>query len=51
VVYGSVTSGSNWRFLKLNGKDLLIDVKEYFMDELAEILGILVGIVRGSPTS
>ena len=47
VVHGAVTSGSNWQFLRLQGKDLLIDVKEYFLDDLARILGILVRISRG----
>ena len=30
VVHGCVTSGSNWRFLRLQGKDLFIDVPEYY---------------------
>jgi hypothetical protein len=47
VVHGSVTSGSNWRFLKLKGKDLLIDRREYYIEEVAKILGILASIARG----
>ena len=47
VVHGAVTSGSNWRFLRLQGKALFIDVKEYFLDDLARILGILVRVSRG----
>ena len=46
VVHGAVTSGSNWRFLRLDGNILFIDVKEYFLDDLAKILGILVKIVQ-----
>ncbi|HZW29949.1 MAG TPA: hypothetical protein VFF52_04530 [Isosphaeraceae bacterium] len=42
AVYGCVTSGSDWRFLKLQGKDLFIDRREYHLDEVATILGILV---------
>ena len=47
VVYGSVTSGSNWRFLKLEGTNLFIDVKEYFLDDLSRILGILIRMMQG----
>lgn len=47
AVHGAVTSGSNWRFLKLEGTDLFLDVKEYFLDDLARILAILVRVSRG----
>ena len=46
VVYGAVTSGSNWRFLKLEGSTLFIDQPEYYLRDAAKILGILVGIAR-----
>ncbi len=49
VVYGSVTSGSNWRFLRLEGKSLSIDLPEYTLRDLAKILGILVSFVDGGP--
>jgi hypothetical protein len=47
VVHGAVTSGSNWRFLRLDGSNLFIDAKEYFLDDLPRVLGILVRISRG----
>lgn len=47
AVFGCVTSGSNWRFLKLEGSRLLIDRVEYYLHDLAKILGILVSIARG----
>jgi hypothetical protein len=47
AVYGCVTSGSDWRFLKLTGKDLFIDRREYHLDEVAKILGILVTCAQG----
>jgi hypothetical protein len=46
AVYGCVTSGSNWRFLKLQGKELSIDVREYHMQEVDKLVGILVQITR-----
>jgi hypothetical protein len=47
ALYGCVTSGSTWRFLELKGKDLAIDRGEYYLGEVAKILGILVSLVRG----
>ena len=47
AVHGCVTSGSNWRFLKLEGSTLSIDKPEYHLREVAKILGILVGVIRG----
>ena len=47
VVHGCVTSGSNWRFLKLEGQILSIDRLEYHLRDLAKILGILVSVIRG----
>ncbi len=44
-VYGIVTTGSNWRFLKL--EDLLyIDVKEYYIGQIGKIMGIMLQIIR-----
>ncbi len=47
AVFGCVTSGSNWRFLKLEGSTLFIDRPEYYLRDAARILGILVSIARG----
>ncbi len=44
AVYGCVTSGNNWRFLKLKENDLFIDLPEYYLDDVAKLLGILIGI-------
>jgi hypothetical protein len=42
VVYGAVTSGSIWRFLKLSGSVLGIDPHEYYLHESGKIVAILV---------
>jgi hypothetical protein len=47
AVFGCVTSGSIWRFLKLEGKKLFIDRPEYYLQDVGKILGILVSIARG----
>jgi len=45
AVYGCVTTGSVWRFLKLENDNIYIDKKEYFIDYPERILGILLQIV------
>ncbi len=45
VVYGCVSSGTNWRFLKLEGTRLTIDHAEYHMRDVGKIVGILVSIL------
>jgi hypothetical protein len=48
VVYGVVTTGSAWKFLRLEGSTLTLDLKEYYIDDLGTILGILQSLVRPS---
>jgi len=45
LVYGCVTTGESWQFLRLTGNILEIDRNRYFIDKLQEILGILNTIV------
>ena len=45
TMYGIVTTGSNWRFLKLDDS-LYIDVKEYYIDQLGKIMGIMLQIIN-----
>ena len=47
AVHGCVTSGSNWRFLKLEGTTLRIDRPEYYLRDAGKILAILVQIAGG----
>jgi len=41
AIYGVVTTGSVWQFLKLVGKTLSIDLSEYYLKDVDKILGIL----------
>ncbi|MEB3294511.1 MAG: hypothetical protein VKJ24_15245 [Synechococcales bacterium] len=41
AIYGSVTNGSNWKFLKLSGTELIIDITEYEITNIDRIVGIL----------
>ena len=47
IVFGCVTSGSLWRFLKLEGPTISIDRPEYHIRDLGKILGILVHAAGG----
>jgi hypothetical protein len=42
TVYGAVSTGTNWKFLKLQQTRLQIDLSEYFITQIEQILGILV---------
>ncbi|KYC43114.1 hypothetical protein WA1_13520 [Scytonema hofmannii PCC 7110] len=42
VVYGAVSTGTNWKFLMLENQLVKIDLTEYFIIQLDKILGILV---------
>ncbi len=46
VIYGCVTSGKLWQFLKLEDKDVTIDINEYFVSPVERILGILKWMVE-----
>lgn len=51
-IVGCVTTGTVWRFLRLEGTNLLIDQKEYYLATHANlILGILISVLRGPTTS
>ncbi|NEP58425.1 MAG: hypothetical protein F6K31_15635 [Symploca sp. SIO2G7] len=41
TIYGVVTIGTIWRFIQLQDKKVQIDLKEYYIDNLDQILGIL----------
>ncbi|WP_310417052.1 hypothetical protein [Chamaesiphon sp. OTE_8_metabat_110] len=45
VIYGCVTSGKLWQFLKIEGKNVTIDVNEYQILPVDRILGILKWMV------
>ena len=44
-IYGATTSGTEWRFLKLEGKKLHIDMAVYSIERCDKILGILASMV------
>ena len=44
-IYGAITSGADWRFLKLEEKKLYIDMSVYQIAQCDKILGILASMV------
>ncbi|NEQ26533.1 MAG: hypothetical protein F6K28_47390 [Microcoleus sp. SIO2G3] len=40
-IYGAVTTGTEWKFLKLTDKTIWIDKQDYFINAVSQILGIL----------
>lgn len=45
TIYGAVTTGSIWQFLKLEGQTLSIDLSEYYLKDVNKILGILASSI------
>jgi hypothetical protein len=45
TIYGVITTGTNWRFLRLKGQIIEIDLNEYFISQIGQILGILKSTV------
>ncbi|MDM8528158.1 hypothetical protein QUF58_08080 [Anaerolineales bacterium HSG24] len=45
-VYGIVTTGNLWKFLKLTDNEVYIDLDEYHINQIKTIMGILVDIAK-----
>jgi hypothetical protein len=48
AIYGAVTIGTLWQFLKLEGNIVSIDLSEYYIKDIKKILGILYGAIAQS---
>jgi hypothetical protein len=46
TIYGSVSTGNAWRFLKLVKNELSIDLNDYAIPPIDELLGMLVWMVQ-----
>lgn len=49
-IHGCVTTGTAWRFLRLSGSYLEVDLTEYSYDQVDRILGILIHMIGPPPT-
>ncbi|MDD1416660.1 hypothetical protein MEN41_19170 [Dolichospermum sp. ST_con] len=45
TIYGTVTTGTNWKFLKLINQVVEIDLTDYYINNIGKILGILSSII------
>ena len=48
AVWGVVTTGSAWKFLRLEDTTVTLDLKEYYIDSIGKILGVLQHIVENA---
>jgi|AntRauTorckE5430_2_1112549.scaffolds.fasta_scaffold31747_2 hypothetical protein len=44
-IYGCVTTGDIWQFLKLENNEILIDTRRYYLGNVAELLGVFQQII------
>ena len=40
-ILGVVTTGSSWKFMRLEGRTIEVDLNEYFLNQVGKLLGIL----------
>jgi hypothetical protein len=45
-IYGCAVTGDDWKFLKLEGRQVTIDTKTYYLSDLPKILGIFHQIIQ-----
>ncbi len=43
-IFGCVTTGEAWQFLKLAGSDIMMDRQRYYIDNVDKILGVIQAI-------
>lgn len=48
AVYGAVTTGNNWRFLRLAGNTANVDLAEYHIKEVGRIVAVLLSMLQGT---
>jgi transketolase C-terminal domain/subunit len=48
TIYGAVTTGSLWKFLKLENQTIYVDMREYYLVNVGKILGILLSMIQNS---
>ena len=46
AIYGVVTTGSAWKFLRLTVTSVVVDATEYHISQVEQIVGILVAMIQ-----
>src|SRR5260370_10080735 len=49
TVFGAVTTGTTWLFLRLNENTVYLDRTEYYISQPEKIVGVLLAMLRGGP--
>jgi hypothetical protein len=49
-IFGVVTNGNQWKFLKLNKDTIYIDLNDYYIISPEKIMGILISMVKPEST-
>ncbi len=44
-IYGAVSTGSNWRFLRMTGLEVEVDREEFYLRDVERVVGVLVSMV------
>ena len=45
AIYGVVTTGTNWKFLRLSDQIMEVDLNDYYIDNISKIIGILKHLI------
>jgi hypothetical protein len=45
TIYGCVTTGDNWLFLRLTGNELFVDTRKYYLGQIGEVLAVFQHIL------
>lgn len=48
AMYGCVTTGEAWQFLRLRGQELVVDADRYYITAVSAVLGILVTVMKST---
>ncbi|MEM1169993.1 MAG: hypothetical protein AAGJ08_13185 [Cyanobacteria bacterium P01_H01_bin.35] len=46
TIYGTVTTGTNWKFMKLFDKVVEVDPNDYFLNDISKLMGILRSFIE-----
>ena len=50
TIYGAITTGRVWKFLTLNGTIATLDLTDYYLIQLEQIVGVFVHILKTAAT-
>jgi hypothetical protein len=50
TIFGVITSGTQWRFMQLDGSQITLDLQDYSLQPIEELLAILIWMATRSVT-